>query len=306
MIASSGTPGLGLDEFSRVDLRSLLGAAVSFDEPLARRTSMRIGGPAAAFAVIKNVRDLAALLRWCKAERRAWTIFGLGSNLLVADAGFPGVAIRLAGDFTRVVISDTLVSAGAAVPVLALCREAAKAGLRGAEALVGIPGTVGGAVRMNAGTDLEIGALVERVEVMLPGEDARTVATPDFAYRRCSLAPDAVVCGAQLRLKRGDTKMIGAELRRRIVQRNATQPVESPNAGSIFRNPPGDHAARLIETAGCKGRRIGDAEVSVKHANFIVNRKAATCRDVLALIEDVRAAVERAHGIELQLEVHVL
>ena len=267
---------------------------------------MRVGGKAAAYAEIRDVRHLVAALSICDSEGIAWTIVGLGSNLLVRDEGYPGLIIRLAGDFTKVTVDGTLVRAGGAVPIVALCREAAKHGLTGAEGLVGIPGTVGGAVRMNAGTDVEIGGLVERVEVVIAGERLQSFTRPEFAYRRSTLDRRAVVCAAELRLHEGDPKLVQAELRRRIDRRNATQPLELPNSGSIFRNPPGDHAARLIETAGCKGWRSGNAEVSQKHANFIVNRGGATCADVLALIERVREAVREKHGIELETEVHVV
>ncbi len=290
----------------RERLRELLGEAVSFDVPLAPKTSMRIGGPAAAFAVVNDVTTLVNLLRFCTREAIAWTILGLGSNVLVSDRGFAGVVVRLGGEFTRISIEGTKVRAGAAAPMVALCREAAKAGLAGAEALVGIPGTVGGAVRMNAGTKVEIGDLIRRVEVVVAGEDVRTFTLPEFAYRSSTLDRKAVVCAAELELQPKDSALVHAELLRHIERRNATQPLELPNSGSIFRNPPGDFAARLIETAGCKGVCIGGAQVSEKHANFIVNRGGATCADVLVLIEEVHARVKRVHGVDLELEIHLL
>jgi UDP-N-acetylmuramate dehydrogenase len=304
--SSSSVPGLAPSAGQIAALAIVIGPGLKTDEPLAPKTSMRVGGRAAVYAEIRDTGHLVAALAICDAERIAWTVIGQGSNLLVRDEGFSGLVIRLAGDFTKVTVDGTRVRAGGAVPVVSLCREAAKHGLTGAEGLVGIPGTVGGAVRMNAGTDVEIGDLVDRVEVAVAGEKLQSFTRPEFAYRRSSLDRRAVVCTAELLLQRGDTRSVQAELRRRIDQRNATQPLESPNSGSIFRNPPGDHAARLIEATGCKGWRIGGAEVSVKHANFIVNRGGATCADVLALIERVRDAVAAAHGIELEMEVHVL
>ncbi len=290
----------------REQLRQLLGAAVTFDEPLAPKTSMRIGGPAAAYAIVSDVSNLVALLAWCTRDNVAWTILGLGSNVLVSDAGFAGVVVRLAGEFTRISVVGTTVRAGGAAPIVAVCREAAKAGLAGAEALVGVPGTVGGAVRMNAGTKVEIGDLVRRVEVVVAGEAMQTYTLPQFAYRSSTLDRRAVVCAAELELQAGDTRGVQAELLRHIERRNATQPLELPNSGSIFRNPAGDYAARLIESAGCKGVRIGGAQVSEKHANFIVNRGGATCADVLALIEEVRETVRREHDVDLELEVQLL
>lgn len=287
-------------------LAIVIGPTLKTDEPMAPKTSMRVGGRAAAYAEIRDPRYLVAALSICASENVAWTVVGLGSNLLVRDEGFNGLIVRLAGDFTKVTVDGNRVRAGGAAPIVALCREAAKHGLSGVEGLVGIPGTVGGAVRMNAGTDVEIGDVVDRVEVVVAGEKLQTFTRPEFAYRRSSLDRGAVVCAAEMELTPGDPREVQAELRKRIDRRNATQPLELPNSGSIFRNPPGDYAARLIEAAGCKGWRVGAAEVSTKHANFIVNRGGASCADVLALIERVRAAVREKHGIELETEVHVL
>jgi UDP-N-acetylmuramate dehydrogenase len=295
-----------LSDAQRAALKSTLGKSVEFDVPLAPKTSMKVGGPAAAHAEISSIVTLTAALSLCEQHAIPWTIIGFGSNLLVPDEGYPGLVVRLVGDFTKVSITGTRVRAGGATPVVSLCREAALAGLSGAEGLVGIPGTVGGAVRMNAGTDVEIGDVVTRVEVLVAGEKLQTFTTPEFSYRRSSLDRRAVVTAAELELKPGDPAEVQAELKRRISKRNSTQPLELPNSGSIFRNPPGDFAARLIETTGCKGWHWGGAEVSDKHANFIVNRGNATCADVLALIERVREAVKAKHGVELELEVHVL
>jgi UDP-N-acetylmuramate dehydrogenase len=159
---------------------------------------------------------------------------------------------------------------------------------------------------MNAGTNVEIGDLIRRVEVVVAGEEMQTFTLPEFRYRSSSLDRSAVVCAAELQLRPHDSAAVHAQLLRHIERRNTTQPLELPNSGSIFRNPPSDYAARLIETAGCKGMRIGGAEVSSKHANFIVNRGGATCADVLALIDRVRDTVRDKHGVELELEVHVL
>jgi UDP-N-acetylmuramate dehydrogenase len=306
MSAPSSVPGCAPSAEQIAALAVVIGPELRVDEPLAPKTSMRVGGPAAAYVEIRDPRYLVAALGLCDAEGIAWTILGLGSNVLVRDEGFPGLVIRLAGDFTKVTVDGTRVRAGGAVPIVALCRDAAKHGLGGIEALVGIPGTVGGAVRKNAGTDVEFGDVIDTVEVVVAGEKLQRMTRPEFAYRRSTLDRRAVVCAAEMVLQPADPREVQAELRRRIDRRNATQPLELPNSGSIFRNPPGDYAARLIETSGCKGRRIGNAQVSEKHANFIVNRGSATCADVLALIDDVRRAVREKHGIELELEVHVL
>ncbi len=290
----------------REQLRGILGDSVRFDEPMSPKTSMRVGGSAAAFASVSNAKDLVALLQLCSVERIAWTVLGLGSNVVVRDQGFAGVIIRLVGDFTRITVDANIIRAGGAAPMVSLCREAAKAGLEGAEALVGIPGTVGGAIRMNAGTKVEIGELVRSVEVVVAGENVQTLTLPEFTYRSSTLDRAAVVCFAELELHAGDKAAVQARLRDYIERRNATQPLELPNSGSIFRNPPGDFAARLIETTGCKGLRVGGAEVSTKHANFIVNRGGATCADVVALMARVREAVKRKHGVDLEPEIQIL
>ena len=306
MTTPSSVPGAPPTAEQIAALAIVIGPNLKTDEPMAPKTSMRIGGRAAAYAEIRDVRYLVAALAICEAEGVAWTIVGLGSNLLVRDEGYAGLVIRLAGDFTKVTVEGTRIRAGGAAPIVSVCREAAKHGLTGIEGLVGIPGTMGGAVRMNAGTDIEIGDAIDRVEVIVAGEKLQTFTRPEFAYRRSTLDRRAVVCAAEMDLTPGDAREIQAELRRRIDRRNATQPLELPNSGSIFRNPPGDHAARLIETAGCKGWSVGNAQVSNKHANFIVNQGGATSADVLALIERVREAVARVHGVELEMEVHVL
>jgi UDP-N-acetylmuramate dehydrogenase len=304
--ASASVPGRAPSAEQVAALAIVIGPDLKVDEPLGPKTSMRIGGPAAAYAEIREPRYLVAALGLCDAEQIAWTILGQGSNLLVRDEGFPGLVIKLVGEFTKIAVDGCRVRAGGAVPIVSLCREAARHGLTGAEALVGIPGTVGGAVRMNAGTDVEIGDLVDRVEIVVAGEKLEAFTRPEFAYRRSTLDRRAVVCAAEMELRAANPRDVQAELRRRIDRRNATQPLELPNSGSIFRNPPGDYAARLIEAAGCKGWREGGAEVSQKHANFIVNRGGASCRDVLSLIDRVRAAVRERHGVELEMEVHVL
>ena len=300
-------PSLGqLNEKQRAALINVLGKSAAFDVPLAPKTSMKVGGPAGAYAEVGGVVKLVACLSVCEEQKIPWTIIGFGSNLLVNDEGFPGLVVRLVGDFTKVTIDGTRVRAGAATPMASLCRELAHAGLAGAEGLVGIPGTLGGAVRMNAGTDTEVGDVIKRVEVVIAGEHLQTFTTPEFAYRRSSLDRRAVVTAAELELQPGDKATILADLKRRIEKRNATQPLELPNSGSIFRNPDGDFAARLIESAGCKGWQIGGAQVSEKHANFIVNRGGATCADVLGLIVKVRSAVKERHDVDLELEVHFL
>ncbi|HXW52200.1 MAG TPA: UDP-N-acetylmuramate dehydrogenase [Candidatus Acidoferrales bacterium] len=303
---AASVPGQALRESDRAALRELLEESVKFDEPMAPKTSMRVGGTAAAFATLDETARLVALLKYCNRERIAWTVLGLGSNVVVRDEGFAGVIVRLAGGFARVDVQGTIVRAGGAAPIAALCREAAKAGLEGAEALVGIPGTVGGAVRMNAGTKVEIGDLVRSIELLVAGEDVQSMTLPAFRYRSSDLDRSAVVCSAELELRIGEKDAVQARLREHIERRNATQPLALPNSGSVFRNPEGDFAARLIEASGCKGMRVGRVEVSTKHANFIVNHGGGSCADVVTLMTRVRDMVKRKTGVELEPEIQIL
>ena len=182
--------------------------------------------------------------------------------------------------------------------------QAASAGALGIDALAGIPGSAGGSLRMNAGTDREIGEFVREVWVQAPAKPDAHAVTPQFFYRHTTLARDAVVAWAVLAFERGDPAEVRAAMQRRLVRRKETQPLALPNAGSCFRNPPGDKAGRLIEAAGAKGMREGGAEVSPMHANFIVNTGNATAADVAALLAKVRRTVADRFEVELQLEVH--
>jgi UDP-N-acetylmuramate dehydrogenase len=230
---------------------------------------------------------------------------GNGSNLLVADGGVRGVVARLRGDFEALSFEGERVAAGAAVFLPALARQCAERGLAGAEGLMGIPGTVGGGLMTNAGTsEGALGDVVEWVEVLGPDGDFHTPRGPElvFTYRHSNLA-GRWVASVGLKLRRGDGTGIMARARRLLDRRAATQPLGAFNCGSVFKNPPGDFAARLIETAGLKGRVLGGARVSPKHANFIENTGRATARDVMDLIRLIRHTVYDAHGVRLELEV---
>jgi UDP-N-acetylmuramate dehydrogenase len=281
---------------------------VRFDEPLAPYTSWKIGGPADAFAAVETNAELSEVLRLIFKRKLPWFVLGSGSNLLVGDGGIRGIVLRLGGDFTAIDVESqadvVLVRAGASASLPALVAQAASAGALGAGSLAGIPGSAGGALRMNAGTDREFGEFVRDVWVQTPAKPGPHAVTPQYFYRHTTLARDAVVARVTLAFARGEPAAVRESTQARLVRRKHTQPLQFPNAGSCFRNPPGDHAGRLIEAAGAKGWREGGAEVSELHANFIVNRGDARAADVAALLARVRRAVADRFGVELELEVH--
>ncbi len=299
-----------LDDADRQSLRDLFGDRARFDEPLAPYTSWKIGGPADAFVTVCTEAELAELLRFCLRRRMAWWILGAGSNILIGDGGVRGVVIRLAGDFAAVRVAATgegvTVEAGGSADMALVTAKAASAGAVGIGSLAGIPGTIGGSLRMNAGTDREIGEFVREVWVQSPSRPQPHPANVRYLYRRSSLKRDVVVSRVTLAFDGSSATDVRAEMRSRLVRRKSTQPIALPNAGSCFRNPEGDKAARLIESAGAKGWREGGAEVSTLHANFINNLGGATAKDVAALLGRVRRAVLDRWGVELQLEVHLV
>ncbi len=290
-------------------MRELCAQRVDFDRPLAAFTSWKIGGPADACVTVHTQSELAALMRWCFQRKAPWFILGSGSNLLIGDGGIRGLVLRLSGDFTRITVHEgenVVVEAGASASMAVLTAKAASAGALGIGSLAGIPGSVGGSLRMNAGTDREIGEFVRDVWVQTPRKPDAHAVSPQYYYRHTSLAHDAVVSRVTLRFERGSASVVRTEMQGRLVRRKGSQPIALPNAGSCFRNPPADKAARLIEAVGAKGWREGGAEVSPLHANFITNVANASAKDVASLLARVRRAVFDAFGVPLQLEVHLV
>jgi len=289
-------------------LEAILGDRARFDEPLAPLTSWKIGGPADALLYVDSEVELAAVLAHAFARTLPWFVLGAGSNLLVGDGGMRGLVLRLGGAFAAidVIAHDdvVVVRAGGSASVPQLVARAASAGADGIDALAGIPGLLGGVLRMNAGTDREVSDFVREVWVQTPTRPRPHACTPQYFYRSSTLARDAVVARAELRFARGETAAVRARTQERLVRRKATQPLQQPSAGSCFRNPPGDRAGRLIEAVGAKGWREGGAMVSDVHANFVVNARDATAADVAALLARVRRTVAERTGIELELEVH--
>lgn len=278
------------------------------NEPLSRYTSWRVGGPADVLFRPADVEDLATFLRGLDESTPLFWI-GAGSNLLVRDGGVRGVVIaasRMLRDLER--IDDVTVRAGAGVPCTQLARQCLRWKLGPSEFFAGIPGSVGGALTMNAGAHGgETWERVASVRTIDRSGEIHNRAPGDYAvsYRSVVGPTDEWFLEATLRFEAG-CEPSAATLENMLARRKSTQPLGLPSCGSVFRNPPGDHAARLIESAKLKGQRIGGAEVSEKHANFIINTGNATAADIEALIERVRDTVFEVHGVELAHEVRIV
>ena len=286
-----------------------LAGSVRRDESMARHTTYRIGGPAALFIDCATVSDLAAATTVLAEEGVSWTVLGKGSNVLVSDEGYEGAILSLGRDFKRHSLEGEHLKTGAAVILAAAVRDAFSAGRTGLEFAVGIPGTVGGALAMNAGSrDEWIGSIVESVTVFVPGGGLVGIRGPEIAwcYRNSGLPQRGIIVEAALRLQEGDEVHIRRTMEASLRRRKRSQPLGVPSAGSVFVNPEGDSAGRLIEASGLKGRQIGGAAVSEIHANFIVNVGGATASDVVELIRTIRDTVKDMHDIELRPEVRFL
>jgi len=284
-------------------------AIVRQNVPLSGRTTLRIGGPARYFVEVHDVDALAALLEASRAEGLPVLALGKGSNLLVPDAGFPGVVFTLAGELLATRIDPPDVFAGGGVSLMSLAVAAQRAGLSGLENLSGIPSSLGGAVRINAGSyGSEIFEVLVAVDLVSGRGERRTASASEIphGYRWTALSEtDDVVSGASLRLVPGAPAEIAARMDEVTARRKGALP-KQPNAGSIFKNPPGLFAGKLLEECGLKGRRIGGAEISPVHANVIVNLGGATAADVRALMDEMKKTVIERFGIELVPEIKVL
>jgi UDP-N-acetylmuramate dehydrogenase len=282
---------------------------IVFDEPLSRHTYFRIGGPADAMAYPADLEDLKAMLAAARRDAIRVLILGGGSNMLVSDVGFEGLVINLSRTFQGLSVADEQIRCGAGVRTSRLLAFSARAGLAGLEAVTGVPGTVGGAIRGNAGTHM--GAITDHldwVRVVERSGEERCLARRELGigYRCVTLPPGAVVVEAAHTLRRGTTAEIRRAISKLLVRRNRTQPVEFRSAGCIFKNPSGDFAGRLVEQVGLKGLTRGGAQISDRHGNFIVNRGGATAADVHWLIERAAAEVRDKTGVALELEIQVV
>jgi UDP-N-acetylmuramate dehydrogenase len=292
-----------------IDLARVLDGKVRRDEPLSRHTSYRIGGPADWFAQPETVAELGALLRAAADAGIAVTLLGGGSNMLVGDGGVRGLVVKLGRGFRRTTWRADGVRAGAAVQLGRLARESAARGLAGLEHAEGIPGTVGGALFMNAGAyGGDIAAVVSAVEGVGPDGVPRELPAADipFRYRRAGLPDGFVVTAVDFALRPDDVAAVRARMEAVRARRVASQPHGEPNSGSVFKNPAGDHAGRLIEAAGLKGFRVGGARISERHANFIVNGGGAHAADVQTLMAIAQRAVWERSGVWLEPEVRLV
>lgn len=278
------------------------------NEPMSRHTTWRTGGSADELYIPADVEELGAFLGSLPSDRHLVWI-GLGSNVLIRDGGIRGTVILTTGLRQLTIADDGRVFAEAGVPSARVARASVHSGLGGAEFLAGIPGTVGGALAMNAGAfGAETWSIVEQVESMDRSGRRITRRPNEYAigYRSVECPAEEWFVSAVFRLSLGADSAGRLRIREMLARRSATQPTQSPNAGSVFRNPPGDHAARLIESAGLKGLREGRASVSRMHANFIVNDGDACSQDIETLITRVREGVRDTHGVLLETEVRIL
>ncbi len=290
-------------------LRAALAGEVTVGEPMARHTTYRVGGPASLRLCCDGIADLSSAIRILSDQGIPWTVLGKGSNVLVSDSGYEGAVIVLGREFRNRETTVGHIRAGAATILAQLVNDAFSAGVSGLETCVGIPGTLGGALAMNAGTrDGWIGEVVESVTLFVPGEGLLNLHGPDidWGYRDSGLSQRGIIVEGVLRVAPGDRDHIRRAMEESFRRRKETQPVNKPSAGSVFVNPPGDSAGRLIQEAGLKGTRIGGAVVSEVHANFIVNDSGATAEDIYQLIRRVQSEVKGTHGIDLRTEIKFL
>lgn len=282
------------------------GSRLRFREPLAKHTHFGIGGEATAYIEVSTVSELTALARFHKERNLPIAVIGRGSNLLVSDTGFKGIGIRLVGELAKLEVTGKVVSVGAGLALPALSKTMSQHGLSGVEFALGIPGSVGGALIMNAGAwGSSFGDVVTDVTVMDDTGDIINLTHDEahFEYRHSGLDAYFCVTGARLALEPGDVDTITERMQTFYKQKVATQPFAEENAGCMFKNPPSDSAGRLIDISGLKGYRIGGAEVSTVHGNFILNIDNATAEDVLKLVAYIQQQVREKTGIFLQTEV---
>jgi len=295
-------------------LRSRLAALPATElrpaEPLSRHTSFRIGGPADLLALPRTLDDLRRVVAWTRAADVPLTVIGNGSNLLIRDGGLRGVVLKVAENLAETHFEGVRGTAQAGALLAQVSRAAALEGLSGLEFAVGIPGTIGGGAMMNAGAyGGEMKEVVRLVRVVDEAGDLRALPAPEleFSYRTSVLQRrDWVVADLEMEFRSGDRERILALMSHNNWQRESKQPLEMPSAGSVFKRPPGKYVGPMVEQLGLKGYRIGGAQVSEKHAGFMVNTGGATAADVLALVQHVRERVQDRFGVWLEMEVRVI
>ena len=297
------------EELASVTQNQDTSSKLRFDEPLSKHNFFGIGGNAAAYFEVSTVEELAVLAQMRSRWNVPVAIIGRGSNLLVSDAGYSGIVVRLIGDFNRLDFDQNRVDVGAGASLPRLSKLAASRGLSGVEFALGIPGSVGGALVMNAGAwGSSFGDLVERVQAMTEEGELIDLSHDDaqFNYRHSALKNYFCVTGTTLVLTPGDAGEVENLMQDLYNQKITNQPFAEENAGCMFKNPSGYSAGKLIDECGLKGHRIGGAEVSTIHGNFILNLDSATAHDVLSLVRHIQDHVKRERGIDLEMEVQLL
>ncbi|PKM75962.1 MAG: UDP-N-acetylenolpyruvoylglucosamine reductase [Firmicutes bacterium HGW-Firmicutes-15] len=283
---------------------------IKVNEPMKDHTTFKIGGPVDVLVLPRNIDEIKLVLACCRENKFPLLVFGQGSNILVRDKGIRGIAIKLGNNLKDIRIDGEEIYAQAGVRLSELARKAAAYSLSGLEFAEGIPGSLGGAVVMNAGAyDGEMMNVVLEVETIKQSGESRIFPRDDigFNYRTSKFQhSDFIIVGAKMRLTQGDSEEIKAKMREYAHNRKEKQPLEYPSAGSVFKRPPGFYVGPMVEQLGLKGLRIGGAEVSTKHAGFIINRGNAKADDVLELINRIQKAAQEKFAVNLQPEIRVV
>ncbi|MEK7818455.1 MAG: UDP-N-acetylmuramate dehydrogenase [Bacteroidota bacterium] len=288
-------------------IKSLFRGKISINEPMAKYTSFRIGGPADFYCEPIDKKDLISLVQYFSKEKFPFIIIGRGSNLLISDEGIRGAVINLEKQLNSLTIKDEIVTAESGARLAIFVDFCIQRSLVGVEMLAGIPGTIGGAVVMNAGAyGGEISDNLTEVEILRNGELKKIKKSEaEFSYRHSAFSND-IVLSASFKLQKGDVSQLLNRRRELLLKRNSSQPLNLPNSGSVFKNPIGTHAGKLVEEAGLKGFQFGGAKISDKHGNFIVNLGDAKAKDIIELIHTAQDKVFARTNIKLQLEVKLV
>ncbi len=293
------------------NLANILGCEALKNEPMSKHTSFKIGGTADTYVKVDTLSNLTAILKECKQSDIDYTLLGNGSNVLVSDDGIRGVVIRLGGEFKQIALVDeNTIYCGAGATLAHLCKFALNCGLTGLEFAWGIPGSVGGAVFMNAGAyDGEMKNVVHSVSHISPDGKIGRIEKDDldFGYRTSVYRENnMIITGVTLKLEKGNTDDIRNKMDDFMTRRTSKQPLEFPSAGSVFKRPEGNFAGALIEQCGLKGKSVGGAQVSEKHAGFIINKSNATANDVKNLVKEIQNTVAENTGYNLECELIIL
>ncbi|SPD73631.1 UDP-N-acetylenolpyruvoylglucosamine reductase [uncultured Desulfobacterium sp.] len=300
-----------MDERQKEDLIRLCADKLIFNCPMAKYTTMGVGGKSEALYRADDLDELRLVIAFLNSEHIPYILIGKGSNLLIKDNGLDGVAIMLRGSLSVIERNegDAAVVAGAGLPLVELIGFCRNLGLAGIECFAGIPGTVGGAVTMNAGAfGHEFGSRVEDIDIITRQGDVIRKARNQliFYYRGLEIERGQVVVRARINLEKDSKEAVAGRIADYLKRRSIGQPLDFPSAGSVFKNPPDHYAGRLIEEAGLKGKKIGGAMISEKHANFIVNTGNATAKDIIELIYFAQSKVRDRTGIELEPEIKIV